>query len=169
MTLPRTPLRLIAVFVVTCAVGGLCGTSTSGSTASGTKRILHVHSPVELRENPALLKDHTFGVVIGTIRAADTGKPIPNSIVTLVTRSLLQEKGEDGLDSVTERSADGYMCKTFADGRGEFAFYYIPQVYLSQEFVLIVRPFGYDLVTIDGVHVMKGRATSFSTQANRRR
>ena len=168
MTLCRRLMRLIAVLVLSCAVSALSGTITSGNTAPDSKRILHIHSPVELRANPALLEDHPFGVVIGTVRDADTGQPVPNSIVTLVTRTLLQEKGEDGLNSVAGRTGDSYLRRTFTDGRGEFGFWYVPRACLSQEFVLIVRPFGYESVTIDGVRPARGRATVISAQANRR-
>lgn len=168
MTLRGRLLRLTAVLVLSCAVSTLSATTTSENTAPDSKRILHIHSPVELRANPALLEDHPFGVVIGTVRDADTGQPVPNSIVTLVTRTLLQEKGEDGLDSVAGRAGDSYLCRTFTDGRGEFGFYYIPRACLSQEFVVIVRPFAHAAVTIDGIRATIGTATVLSAAVSDR-
>lgn len=81
---------------------------------------------------------------------------------------MMEEKGEDELLSVAGYDGNNYMCQAFTDGRGEFAFYYIPEVHLSKEFVLIIRPFGYDPMTINGVLAAKDKATMISAQVNKR-
>ena len=91
MTLHTRFARLIGIAVTGCAMIAVPGLAASGDTAHDAAKIVRVYSPEELIENPALLQDHPFGVVIGTVRAADTAKPIPNAMITLVTKSLVQD------------------------------------------------------------------------------
>lgn len=168
MTLPTGFVRLIRmaliafIFIVVPCLG------TSEDARPDTTRIVRVYSPEELTENPELLLKHPFGVVIGTVSASDTDKPIPNAMITLVTSSLLQEKGLDGLDFESGRTREDCIRRAVTDGRGVFGFYYIPSEYLSKEFVLIVQAIGSQRVIRYGITAERGKATVVSVQTSRR-
>jgi hypothetical protein len=155
---------LIVPVLLGCSACLWCNASAGAGPAADGARIVDLPCPNDLKENPSLIQDLPFGVLLGTVRAADTGKPVPNALVVLVTKGLVQGGERPMLDREMMSRGDYYLSETVSDAKGEFSFYYVPPRYLSGELSMIVYAAGYKPTIQETMYMTKGAALAADLQ-----